>query len=638
MGIVRPSRNVSVRSRSHAPVGSIPGGRAADRKASGLRRPTESKIVDPRLPRVGMTEYFEVLDRDGAARLGELRLSTPVLTPALLDDVLVDSGSRWTADQPIPESDDDRLTILPHRSLPAGTRQEVREAFATEASDVDAPSAAVVSSESPHDLGVDAYILSDASGFVGHGEGLTDAIIRAKDALPADTALVLSGVATPLNVATLVYAGVDAVDAKLAKIKGSQGKYLTSDDEAFLEDLDELPCACRACRQPRAEFDREDCIDHNVAALDAELRRVRERIRGGRLRDYIEGQARHDNWQTAAFREFDDQYSYLETRTPIVRNNELAAATSDSLRRVEIQRFADRVTSRYRNRFDNPLVLVPCSARKPYSDSQSHGQFHDVIAYRGHTVSMTSPIGVVPQELELTYPAQHYDSVVTGRWSEDEKEFVAAVLRRYLDRNDYSRVIAHVPEHGYRDIVKRVDADSPLDFEYTVEGHPTDTDSLGNLAAALDGELKFGKRERQHNTVKAIADYQFGPDAGDALFGDIEIRTTGRYPKLQVRDSDGEQLATMVPQYGMLAMTLKGADRWVDSDAPTKVVEIDGFVPHGSVLAPGVVEASESIRPGDEVVMRGPKAFGIGRAEMSGFEMIESTRGVASTVRHVRER
>ena len=585
-----------------------------------------------------MTTYFEVLDRDGAARLGELRLATPIRTPALLDDILVDTGSRWTAEQSAPTGDDDQLTILPHRSLPAGTREEVREAFATDPSDVDFPSAAVVSSESPWDLGVDAYILSDAAGFVGHGEGLTNAIIRTKDVLPADTALVLSGVATPVNVATLVYAGVDGVDAKLAKVKGSQGMYLTSDGEAFLEDLDELPCACPACQAPREEFGQQDCIDHNVNALRAELRRVRERIRAGRLRDYIEGQARHDNWLTAAFREFDSQYSYLEARTPVIRNTELAAATSDSLRRVEIQRFADRVTSRYTNRFDNPLVLVPCSARKPYSDSQSHGQFHDVIAFRGHTVSMTSPIGVVPQELELTYPAQHYDSVVTGRWSEDEKQFVVAVLRRYLDRNDYSRVIAHVPEHGYRDIVERVEADSSLDFEYTVDGHPTATDSLGNLAAALDGELKYSKREREHNTVKAIADYQFGPDAGDQLFGEIDIRTTGRYPKLQVRDRDGEQLATMVPQYGMLAMTLTGADHWVDSDAPTKLVEIDGFVPHGSVLAPGVVDASDDIRPGDEVVIRGPKAFGIGRAEMSGPEMTESTRGVASTVRHVRER
>ena len=585
-----------------------------------------------------MTDYFELLDRDGAARIGELRLAEPVTTPARVDDILVDSGSLWNADREHPEGDDDALTILPHRSLPAGSREEVQEAFETAHADTDFPTAAVVASDDPTPQGADAYILSDASGFVGHGEGFKDAIISVKDALPADTALVLSGVATPRNVALLVYAGVDGVDAKLAKVKGSQGKYLTSDAELFLDDLNELPCSCPACQQPREEFNREDCIDHNVAALDAELRRVRERVRAGRLRDYIEGQARHDNWLTAAFRLFDDQYSYLESRTPVFRNSELSAATSDTLRRVEIQRFADRVTTRYRNRFDNPLVLVPCSARKPYSDSQSHGRFHDAIAYRGHTVSMTSPIGVVPPELELTYPAQHYDSVVTGRWSEDEKAFVASVLRGYLRRNDYPRVVAHVPDHGYRDIVERVERDSDLEFEYTVAGHPTDTDSLANLAGALEGELKFSKRERQHNTVKAIADYQFGEDAGDALFGGIDIQTTGRYPKLQVRNSDGDQLATMVPQYGLLALTVAGGDRWLESDAPTKRVDIDGFVPHGSVLAPGVLDASESIRPGDEVVIEGPKAFAVGRAEMSGPEMTDSTRGVASTVRHVRER
>ena len=585
-----------------------------------------------------MTDYFEVLDRDGAARIGELRLAEPVTTPARVDDILLDSGSLWNADRERPEGDDDALTILPHRSLPAGSREEVQEAFETTHADTDFPTAAVVASDDPTPQGADAYILSDAAGFLGHGEGFKQAIINAKQALPADTALVLSGGATPRNVALLAYAGVDGVDAKLAKVKGSQGKYLTSDAELFLDDLDELPCACSACQQPRDEFDREDCIEHNIAALEAELRRVRERIRAGQLRDYIEGQARHDNWLTAAFRLFDDQYSYLESRTPIFRTSELSAATSDTLRRVEIQRYADRVTTRYRNRFDNPLVLVPCSARKPYSDSQSHGQFHDAIGYRGHTVSMTSPIGVVPPELELTYPAQHYDSVVTGRWSEAEKAFVANVLRGYLRRNDYPRVVAHVPDHGYRDIVERVERDTELDFEYTVEGHPTDTDSLANLAGALEGELKFSKRERQHNTVKAIADYQFGEDAGDALFGGIDIQTTGRYPKLQIRNDDGEQLATMVPQYGLLALTVAGGDRWSKSDAPTKRVDIDGFVPHGSVLAPGVLDASESIRPGDEVVIKGPKAFAVGRAEMSGPEMTDSTRGVASTVRHVRER
>jgi archaeosine synthase len=579
-----------------------------------------------------MTEYFEVHARDGGARLGELRLRDPVTTPAVADDVVVDAGSLWGSDRDHPDGSEADLTVLPHRSFPAGTDPTVQESFAVDYPDVDFPSAGVVTAETAADYGCDAYVLSNAPGVVGHGATFRDELIAVREAVPADTALYLAGVATPRNVASLVAAGADLVDAKLARVKGRQGVYLTTEGAYHLDELDELPGAFPS-DPPLAEFTREDCVAHNVAALEAELRTVRTRIRRGRLRDYLEGQARHENWLTAAFRGFDHEYRYLEERTPVIRDTELSAASEDTLNRVEIQRFADRVTTRYRNRFGNPLVLLPCSARKPYSDSQSHAQFHRAIDYRGHVVSMTSPIGVVPQELECTYPAQHYDAVVTGDWTEGEKDFVARVLERYLDRNDYPRVVAHVPGEGYRDICERVADRVDVPFEFTVEDHPTTSASLSNLSDALAGELRYSKRERQHNTVRAIADYQFGSDAGDDLFPDL--RTTSRHPKLQVRDGDDTQLAAQVPQYGVLAFTLAGARHWAESDAPTHRVEIDGFVPHGSVLAPGVVDADDAVRVGDEVVVEGPAAFGVGRAAMHGAEMRESTRGVAVEMRHV---
>ncbi|WP_458188106.1 archaeosine synthase subunit alpha [Haladaptatus sp. NG-WS-4] len=583
-----------------------------------------------------MTDYFEVHDRDGAARIGELRLTESVPTPGLVDDVLDDAGSLWFQERDLPEGDESKLTVLPHRAFPSGTDEEVMESFAVDYPDVEFPSAAVIAPETAANFDTDAYVLSGARGFVGHGAGFREAIVETREAIPSDSALLLSGVATPRNVATLVYAGVDLVDTDRAVVKGTQGKYLTTEGEYYLDELRELPCSCPACQRPVAAFTREHCVEHNVAALRAELGVVRQRIRNGRLRDYVEGQARHDQWLTAAFREFDQQWDYLERRTPVIRNAELSAATEDSLRRVEIQRFADRVTTRYRNRFQNPLVLVPCSAKKPYSESQSHGQYHDAIQFKAHKVSMTSPIGVVPQELELTYPAQHYDSVVTGRWSEDETQFVAEVLRRYLERNEYPKIIAHVPDEGYREVCERVEDALDLEFKYTVEGHPTSTGSLANLASELSGELKYGKRERQHNTVRAIADYQFGDGAGEDLFSDITIQS--RYPKLRVHDDEGEQLAAMVPQYGVLSFTLAGAKAWAESNVPEKRVEIDAFAPHGSVLAPGVVDADGDIRVGDEVVVEGPKAFAIGRAEMAGAEMAESTRGIAVEVRHVEEK
>ena len=594
-----------------------------------------------------MTEYFEVHERDGAARLGEMRLAESVTTPALVDDVdadtpgtahtvLDDAGSRWPTERAVPDGDDSAVTILPHRGLPAGTPDEVAEAFSEGYPDVSFPSGAVVSPETADAHPCDISVLAGGPGYVGHGNAFVDALTAVKEKVPADTALYLPGVATPRNVATLVYAGVDLVDPHRAVIRGTEGRYLTTDEAYFLEDLEELPCACPACQQPRDDFGQAACVEHNVNALAAELSRVRRRVRDGRLRDYIEGQARQDNWLTATVRLLDQQYGYVERHAPLIRRAELAATTEDAIRRVEIQRFAERVTQRYVPRFDDrPLVLVPCSARKPYSDSQSHKQYHDAIQWRAHIVSMTSPIGVVPQELELTYPAQHYDSVVTGNWSANEIEFVSRVLERYLEDAQYPEIIAHVSGDGYREICERVADSLDREFTYTVTDHPTTADSLGNLAKELDGWDTYQKSTREHNTIRAIADYQFGAGAGDELFPDIG--TQGRYPQLRADDADGEQLAALAQQYGVLSLTTAGARRWVESDTPTKTVEIDPFVPHGSVLAPGIVDASDDIRVGDEVVVSGDAAFGVGRAQMHGAEMRSSSRGIAVQMRHVDE-
>jgi archaeosine synthase len=226
-----------------------------------------------------MTEYFEVHERDSAARLGELRLAEPLHTPALIDEVLTDAGSEWVESRENPEGSEDELTVLPHRALPGGTPEEVTEAFAPDPPDAEFPSAAVVSPATADDHGTDAYVLSNAQELAGHAAALVTAVVETREAIPADTALYLPGIATPANVATLAYAGVDLFDADRAVIKGTQGKYLTTDGERYLADLSELPCGCPACQRPLAEFDRAACAEHNEHALRAGLGVVRERIR-----------------------------------------------------------------------------------------------------------------------------------------------------------------------------------------------------------------------------------------------------------------------------------------------------------------------------------------------------------------------
>lgn len=94
----------------------------------------------------------------------------------------------------------------------------------------------------------------------------------------------------------------------------------------------------------------------------------------------------------------------------------------------------------------------------------------------------------------------------------------------------------------------------------------------------------------------------------------------------------------MIPQYGTLALTVAGIRLLSDSEEYSGyTVTIDDFLPRGSLLAPGVVAADKDIRPGDEVMITGSKAIGVGRAMMSGEEMVDSSRGVAVDLRHVKK-
>jgi archaeosine synthase len=581
-----------------------------------------------------MTKYFEVIHRDGSARLGKIRFPTPLPTPAICDDFLYNSGSLWATEKEIPSSlPTDKLLILPHRGFPPGTGSILEDAFFVKPPDLDHPTATVISPKTASDLHTDAYILSTAPYSTASPLKFCNDIIQTKTSIPSDSALYLPGIVTPQNLSFFIYLGIDLFDTTRAVLSGLQGTYLLPTGEYPLESLNELPCHCPACSIPIDTFTNENCATHNVNALQNELSLVTEYVRSNRLRDYLEGQVRHSTWLTAAFRYLDSHPYYLEQRTPIARKEGFIATTDDSLNRIEIIRFQDRILQRYTNRFKYPLVLVPCSAKKPYSKSKSHRFFHQSIHFRGHKVSISSPLGIVPQELELTYPAQHYDTAVTGNWSSNEIKRISNLLSQYLESNSYPKIIAHIPSGGYQEIVELATEHSSIPIEYTVKDHPLSPESLQNLDKALSLESPYSRRERMLYQAQAIADYQFGNGAGDLLFNNCTLK--GKYFARRIFDTD--QIATLLPEYGLFSLTLHGANKLKNSKFNTAVVTIDNFVPQGSVLAPGVVSASETIRPGDEVLVQGPLAFAVGRAIMSGPEMQQSSRGVAIDIRHVQK-
>ena len=148
-------------------------------------------------------------------------------------------------------------------------------------------------------------------------------------------------------------------------------------------------------------------------------------------------------------------------------------------------------------------------------------------------------------------------------------------------------------------------------------------------------------RELDLRRVRAIADYQFGPGAGKALFPDeveiIRSKRTGRIKHVYLR---GSLLATVRAEDGLLSLTIAGAERLSPFLGERyKVVvseEAAPFVAEGrSAFAKHVLRADPGIRPGDEVLVVAPDGslLAVGRAVLSGREMVIFKRGVAVKIR-----
>lgn len=107
-------------------------------------------------------------------------------------------------------------------------------------------------------------------------------------------------------------------------------------------------------------------------------------------------------------------------------------------------------------------------------------------------------------------------------------------------------------------------------------------------------------------------------------------RVVGRYPKLQLFDGDTHILST-VPESGKLSISLTMGRKLLELDR--YCVEIEDFIPHGSIMAKGILNAYPLIRAGDEVIFHGDRVYGVGTALMGSHEMVASTYGSAVSVR-----
>ncbi|HWQ67361.1 MAG TPA: archaeosine synthase subunit alpha [Methanospirillum sp.] len=428
-----------------------------------------------------------------------------------------------------------------------------------------------------------------------------------------DTCWYYPGNALPENVAVLVHAGFDLFDYTGVDLKSAQYRFCLADGDHPVTVMEDGLCNCPGCQAG-------DLKAHNRYALNQELAVIRTRIKNNTFRDLLDGRCRVRPEYVSIVRLI-DRTGYMEQHTPVTRPTTLFATSGDSLHRPEVKRFAERLLNRYIPPLADVAVLLPCSARKPYSLSQTHKKFMQAIGRRAHELILTSPLGLVPRELEMVYPAAQYDVPVTGYWDHEERFQIGDILTKYFQKHQYRRVIAHLDGDALI-IAKQATEAAGIALESTCDTRPTDPSALRALNDALAGERKI-----KSAIIRGMASVQFGYDL---RVPGLEMK--GSYPEVVVKQGR-RQIFSLEPTTGLFRPTFEG---WQMIETGYRVY-IDNFVPQGDILAPGVVQADPRIREGDEVLVIGDKAMATGRAAMGADEMIRSTRGVAVRVRKVKK-
>ena len=277
-----------------------------------------------------------------------------------------------------------------------------------------------------------------------------------------------------------------------------------------------------------------------MAEWRSSLAATRAAIQSGTLRELVEKQSlnsprlvehlrRHDALliESAPLAKHVDKSQRFRCHSSVSREDPIV---QDWINRIESDYMPDELQRQ-------TLVLLPCSARKPYSRSQSHRFFRSAIRDRTvHQVIVTSPLGLVPRELEEQWPAAHYDVPVTGDWDDDELATIRRMVGNLVEKVGYKNVINH----------------SGIEFDFeTIDTRPEGVGASSKAACdvlrqAVESVANQHIPEKKYlrSSFASLSRWQFGTDGW--LDG---LRVGGKPPRWMLMQGK-QQMAQWHPDSG----------------------------------------------------------------------------------------
>jgi 7-cyano-7-deazaguanine tRNA-ribosyltransferase len=298
---------------------------------------------------------------------------------------------------------------------------------------------------------------------------LTDMILTAKKGLPLERPLHLFGAGHPSMFALAVALGCDLFDSAAYALYARENRYMTENGTWRLNELDYFPCSCPRCAsetprglEKKAPKEREVFLaEHNLYVCMAELKRIKQAIRDGRLWEHTEMRVHAHPALLSALKHLRCHADFLEKYSPTVKGRGLFYFDSVGLARPEITHYCKRLSER----FSPPqnarvLWLVPQTRNKPFHKApefkkirQLQRSLGEELSGQVHVCVYCAPFGVVPLELDEVYPLSQHEA--SSPLDFDTLNYVALQTAEYIKRIPYRSVVLLNDRKLWGDTVKK---------------------------------------------------------------------------------------------------------------------------------------------------------------------------------------
>ena len=440
------------------------------------------------------------------------------------------------------------------------------------------------------ELNPHVVILSDALQLANRPGKLVEAIHVIKNRFPGSL-LWTPGISGPDNCAVLAWFGVDLFDTTRVKQAESHNAVITWNG-------------------PRLAVENESSNSHWESAL-AE---VHSAIVDNRLRELAQSQSLNSPRLVEHLRNHDKLISESKgvLSQVVKKGTALRIHSFDSHEEPIILDWVDFISNEYEmpDGLDDVLILLPCSARKPYSSSRSHKAFRRAINHSSaHEVIVTSPLGLVPRDLEEVWPAGHYDIPVTGDWTLDEEERVRSMLDSIVEKNHYRVIINH----------SGLEYNSKVPVVDTRQGKSaTSNDALQLLGNVVSEHMQTKKRSGEKINIDNFRSVARLHHLNDDWLNGVQVR--GRFPRWKIL-KDGEQIAMWAPERGSFSIAKAGIPIFDSCNSLKRISLKEDVVWKGDVNLVNLESYDKSIKLGEDIlVMQGSQCIGSARASAPAWE------------------